>query len=100
MAVVDADSGKVVASYPIGDHVDASAYDPSAKLVFNSTGDGNLAIFRQDGPDKYTFLENVPTTSGSKTMALDVKTHRLYIPAMRGGGFTVLILDRSALPGS
>jgi YVTN family beta-propeller protein len=100
MAVVDADSGEVVASYPIGDHVDASAFDPSAKLVFNSTGDGNVAIFRQDTPDKYTFLENVPTTSGSKTMALDVKTHRLYIPAMRGGEFTVLILDRNALPGS
>jgi YVTN family beta-propeller protein len=100
MAVVDADTGTVVASYPIGDHVDASAFDVDSKLVFNSTGDGNVAIFHQDGADKYTFLENVATVAGSKTMALDAKTHRLYVPAMRAGEFTVLFLDRSALPGS
>jgi DNA-binding beta-propeller fold protein YncE len=95
MAVVDADNGKVVASYPIGDHVDTSAFDSAAKLVFHSTGDGNIAIFRQDGADRYTFLENVPTSLGSKTMALDAKTHRLYVPAMRSGEFSILVLDRS-----
>ena len=100
MAVVNADSGKVVASYPIGDHVDASAFDPAAKLVFHSTGDGNVAIFREDNPNTYTFLENVATILGSKTMALDTKTHRLFVPALRAGGFFVLILDRAVLPGS
>jgi YVTN family beta-propeller protein len=94
MAVVDGDSGKVVGSYPIGDHVDASAFDAAAKLVFNSTGDGNVAIFRQDDPDTYTFLEDIPTALGSKTMALDAKTHRLYVPAMRSGEFSILVLDR------
>ena len=100
MAVVDADSGKVVATYPIGDHVDASAFDPTAKLVFHSTGDGNVAIFHQDGPDEYTFLENVPTLVGSKTMALDSKTHRLFVPALRSGKFSILILDAGAVAGS
>ena len=95
MAVVDADSGKVVASYPIGDHVDASAFDAAAKLVFHSTGDGNMAVFHQDSPDIYTFLENIPTNPGSKTMALDAKTHRLFVPAMRGGAFSVLVLERT-----
>lgn len=100
MAVVDADSGKVVATYPIGDHVDASAFDSAAKLVFHSTGDGNVSIFRQDNPDKYTFLENVPTIVGSKTMALDAKTHRLFVPALRSGEVFVLVLDRGATSGS
>lgn len=100
MAVVDADSGKVVASYPIGDHVDASAFDPAARLVFHSTGDGNIAIFRQDNADKYTFLENVPTIIGSKTMALDPKTHRLFVPALQSGEFSILILDRRLVSGS
>jgi DNA-binding beta-propeller fold protein YncE len=100
MAVVDADTGTVVASYPIGDHVDASAFDPAAKLVFHSTGDGNVAIFREDSPNSYTFLENVPTIVGSKTMALDTKTHRLFVPGLRSGDFSVLILDPGVVPGS
>lgn len=95
MAVVDADSGKIVASYPIGDHVDASAFDAATKLVFHSTGDGNVAVFRQDSPDTYTFLENIPTNPGSKTMALDARTHRLFVPATRGAAFSVLVLERT-----
>jgi DNA-binding beta-propeller fold protein YncE len=98
MAVVDADTGRVVVTYPIGDHVDSSAFDSTAKLVFHSTGDGNVAVFHQDSPDSYAFLENVPTLAGSKTMALDAKTHRLFVPALRSGDFSVLVLDRN--PGT
>ncbi|MFZ0881781.1 MAG: YncE family protein [Candidatus Acidiferrales bacterium] len=94
MAVVNADSGKVVASYGIGDHVDASAFDPETKLIFNSLGEGSIAVFHQDSPDKYTALENISTAQGSKTMALDSKTHRLFVPSMRSGQFTILVFDR------
>jgi YVTN family beta-propeller protein len=100
MAVVDTDSGKVVASYPIGDHVDASAFDPETKLVFNSLGEGSIAVFHQDSPNKYTALENIPTAQGSKTMALDSKTHRLFVPSLRSDQFTILVFDRMAAPGS
>jgi YVTN family beta-propeller protein len=100
MAVADADTGKIVASYPIGDHVDASAFDPESKLVFNSLGGGSVAVFHQESPDKYTTLGNIPTAQGSKTMALDTKTHRLYVPSMQAGQFTVLVLDRDAKSGS
>ena len=100
MAVVDADSGKVVATYPIGDHVDASAFDLGTKLVFNSLGEGSIAIFRQDSPDKYTLVENIPTAPGSKTMALDLKTHRLFVPSLRSGQFTILVFDRISQSGS
>jgi len=94
MAVVDADSGKVVATYPIGDHVDASAFDPETKLVFHSTGDGNVFIFKQESADKYTFVEKIATNQGSKTMGLDPKEHRLFVPANQSGSFTVLVLGK------
>jgi YVTN family beta-propeller protein len=94
MAVVNADSGKVVATYPIGDHVDASAFDPETKLVFHSTGDGNVFVFKQDSADKYTFVEKIATNQGSKTMGLDPKTHRLFVPANQAGSFTVLVLGQ------
>jgi len=94
MAVVDADTGKVVATYPIGDHVDASAFDPATKLVFHSLGEGSIAVFHQDSADKYTFIENITTNPASKTMGFDPKTHHLFVPANLGGNFTVLILSQ------
>jgi YVTN family beta-propeller protein len=96
MAVANADTGKIVASYPIGDHVDASAFDPETKLVFNSLGEGSIAVFQQNTPDSYTALANIPTVQGSKTMALDAKTHRLYVPSSHAGQFTILVFDREA----
>jgi len=94
MAVVDADSGKVVASYPIGDHVDASAFDPETKLVFHSTGDGNVFVFKQESADKYSLVEKVATNQGSKTMGFDPKSHHLFVPANQSGSFSVLVLGQ------
>jgi len=94
MAVVDADNGRVVATYAIGDHVDASIFDPDSKLIFNSTGEGNVAVFHQDTVDKYTLIETIPTNLGSKTMGLDLKTHQLFIPAKVSDAFTVLVYGR------
>ena len=94
MAVVDADSGKVLATYPIGDHVDASAFDPSARLIFLSTGDGHISIYRQDAADKYTLVENLSTFPGSKTMGFDSKTHRIFLPANQAGSFAIVAFDR------
>ena len=93
MAVVNADNGKILPTYSIGDHVDTSTFDPDAKLVFNFLGEGSVGAFHQDSADKYTALANIPTAQGSKTVALDAKTHRLFIPAMRAGQFTILILE-------
>jgi YVTN family beta-propeller protein len=91
MVVLDADSGKVITTAPIGERVDAAAFDPGTKLVFQSTGGGTIAVFHQDSADKYTFLENVATNQGSKTMGLDPKTHHLFVPANQGGAFTILV---------
>ena len=94
MVVLDADTGKVITTAPIGERVDAAAFDPATKLVFQSTGGGTIAVFHQDSPDKYTLLENVVTSPGSKTLGLDPKTHRLFVPANIGGTFTILVLGQ------
>lgn len=94
MVVLDADSGKVITTAPIGERVDAAAYDPATKLVFLSNGGGTISVFHQDSADKYTLLETVVTNPGSKTMALDPKTHHLFVPANLGGSFTILVLGQ------
>jgi DNA-binding beta-propeller fold protein YncE len=80
MAVMDADTGKVVTTVPIGDGVDATWFDPGTNYVLNSCGqDGVLTVIHEDSPDKYTVVENVPTAKGARTMALDTKTHTVYL---------------------
>lgn len=80
MAVMDADTGKVVTTVPIGDGVDATWFDPGTKYVLNSCGqDGVLTVIHEDSPDKYTVVQNVPTAKGARTMALDPKTHTVYL---------------------
>jgi len=94
MVVLDADSGKSVTTGPIGERVDAAAFDPSSKLVFMSNGGGNVSVYHEDEKDKYSLVETIPTNAGSKTMALDIKTRNLFIPANMGGQFTVLVFGR------
>lgn len=82
LAVVDASDGKVVATQPIGAGVDALEFDAKTGLVYVSTGgaDGALSIFHEDGPDQYSLVQNVKTLPGARTMALDHKTGRVYLP--------------------
>src|SRR5882757_6345418 len=80
MAVVSADSGKVVATVPIGNAPDAAVYDPDNKLVFSSNGaDGTLTVVKQENADKYTVIETVTTAKSARTMTLDPKTHKIYL---------------------
>jgi len=79
MAVMDADTGKVVATPPIGRGIDATAFDPGTGLAFNSCGDGTLSVIHEDSSDKYTVVENANTQAGARTMALDTETHRVFL---------------------
>jgi YVTN family beta-propeller protein len=92
MAVMNADTGQVIATLPIGDHVDATAFDPASRLVFNSNGEGTITVIRQDSPGKYSVVENVKTLPKAKTMALDPKTHRLFLSTAEAGQFEVLVV--------
>jgi YVTN family beta-propeller protein len=94
MAVMDADSGKVITTLPIGDHVDATAYDPETKLIFNSNGEGTVTVIRQESPDKYSVVETVRTLPRAKTMALDPKTHQLFLSTAENGQFEVLVVGK------
>ena len=64
MAVLDADTGRVITTLPIGDHVDATAFDPETRLIFNSNGEGTITVIREDGPDQYSVVENIKTQIG------------------------------------
>ena len=94
MAVINADTGKVITTLPIGDHVDATAFDLDSRLVFNSNGEGTITVIHQDSPDKYSVVENVKTLPKAKTMALDPKTHQLFLSTAEAGQFEVLVVDR------
>lgn len=86
MAISDTRAGKMLTSVPIGAGVDANAYDPATGLAFSSNGgDGTLTVVRSSGPDAYEVVENVPTARGARTMALDEKTHHLYLVTSQFG---------------
>jgi DNA-binding beta-propeller fold protein YncE len=81
MAIVNADTGKVVATPAIGDGPDAAAFDSTSQLAFGSNGgSGTLTVIHEDTPDKFSVVEDVPTKKYARTMALDAKTHNLFLP--------------------
>jgi len=108
MAVVNADTGKVVASPAICDGPDAAGFDPATGYAFASCGDGNLTVIHEDSPDKYTVVENVPTKRSARTMGLDLKTHNIFLPSaefdapaagerrgkMKPGSFGIVVVSK------
>ena len=81
LSVVDAVSGKVITTLPIGAGVDAVAYDPETKLVFASNGDATLTIIQQKSADEYSVIQTLSTQPRAKTMAYDKKTKKIYLSA-------------------
>jgi DNA-binding beta-propeller fold protein YncE len=80
MTVVNADSGKVITTIPIGNGPDGSAFDIKNKLVFSPNGkDGTLTIIREVTPDKFEAIDTVPTEQGARTIAIDTKTGNIIL---------------------
>jgi YVTN family beta-propeller protein len=111
--VTDMKTGKVVATIKTGDGTDANRFDPATGYVFASNGQsGTVTIAHQDGPDKYTVLDNIETARGARTMELDPVTHRAFVvtqdvktaeatpenprprPAVVPGSFRLIVLGR------
>jgi DNA-binding beta-propeller fold protein YncE len=85
MAVVNADTGKVITTLPIGDGVDADRFDPDNNLAFASCGEGVLTVVKEESPDKFSVVQNVKTERGARTMELDPKTHKVYLVTAKFG---------------
>ena len=83
MVMMDSASGKVVTTVPIGQKVDANAFDPGTQLAFSSNGDGTVTVAREESPEKLVVVQNLKTERGAKTMALDPKTHRIYLASAK-----------------
>jgi DNA-binding beta-propeller fold protein YncE len=81
MVVMDAVTGKVINSFPIGKGCDYAAFDPSAGLIFFSCQDGTLSIFHEKSADVYEDAGAVKTQPSAKTMAFDPKTKKIFLPA-------------------
>jgi DNA-binding beta-propeller fold protein YncE len=105
MAIVDADSGKIIATPAIGEGVDATTFDPETGLAFASCGqDSVLTVVKEDSPGKFT-AENVSTQPGARTLALDAKTHNIFVVTAKFGPPPAPTADnpnprRSILPDS
>jgi DNA-binding beta-propeller fold protein YncE len=107
MAVMSADTGKVIATLPIGETPDAAAFDPETQLAFSSNEVGTLTVIHEDSPTKFRVVDNVKTKDRAHTMALDTKTHNVFLPAadveevpgdmvpkVRPGTFVVLVMEK------
>jgi DNA-binding beta-propeller fold protein YncE len=113
MVVLNADSGKVVTTLPIGAGTDAAGFDPDTGFAFSSNGEGTLTVVHEDTPDKFSVVDTVPTQARARTMALDLKTHQVFTvtaefgpapaptaqqqrprPPMLPGTFTLIALTR------
>src|SRR5258705_929725 len=113
MVVMDAATGKVIKSFPIGKGVDYAGFDPSAALIFFSCGDGTLSIYREKSANDYEDAGPVQTQPSAKTRAFDAKTKKIFLPAaeyvetptsepggrarrsVKPGTFVVLVVSKS-----
>jgi YVTN family beta-propeller protein len=113
MVVMDAATGKVINSFPIGAGVDYAGFDPEARLIFFSCGDGTLSVFHEKSANEYENAGTVRTQPSAKTMALDPKTKKIFLPAaeyqetpatepgrrpqrsVKPGSFAVLVVGKS-----
>lgn len=111
LAVMDSDSGQVITTLPIGERVDAVAFDADNKLIFASNGDGTVSVIRQKNANEYAPVGDIQTQRSAKTMAFDPKSKRLFLSAAemqpasavdgqrarmkpKPGTFTVLVVER------
>jgi YVTN family beta-propeller protein len=81
MVVVNALDGHVVTTLPIGDGCDGVKFDPGLKRAYSSNGDGTMTVVQETNKDSFKVLENVQTMPGARTLAVDTKTHHIYLPS-------------------
>ncbi len=85
MTVIEGNTGRIVSTQPIGKGVDATEFDATRGLVYFSSGDGTMAVFREETPDNFTLVESVKTQAGARTMAVDRKTGNVFLSVAEFG---------------
>jgi DNA-binding beta-propeller fold protein YncE len=80
MIVMNATNGKVITSFPTGEGADGAGFDNQLKTAYSSNGEGSLTVIKELSPDKFVLAENVKTKPGARTITVDQKTHRVYMP--------------------
>ena len=81
MVMLDTETGKVIGNVPIGAGVDGCAFDEATQLAFASCGDGTTTIAKEETPEKLAVVQTLKTEPRARTIALDSKTHRIYLPS-------------------
>jgi YVTN family beta-propeller protein len=81
MVMLNTETGKVVATVPIGAGTDGCAFDEQTQLAFASCGEGVTTIAKEETPDKLTVVQTLTTEPRARTMELDPGTHRIYLPS-------------------
>ena len=76
---MDADSGKVLQSFPVSNGADTNVFDPASGMLFTSTRASKVHVFHEDSADKLSQVETIDTEYGTKTMTLDPKIHNLFL---------------------
>lgn len=85
MVISDAKNGKVVTTVPIGENVDGVAFDPGKKRIYTSNGDGSVTVVQEISPNEFKVVETIPSQRGARTIAINTKTHRIYLPTAEFG---------------
>ncbi|MDD4970308.1 MAG: YncE family protein [Paludibacter sp.] len=80
MVVVDYATGKVVTTIKIGEGVDGVSFDPGLKRIYASNGEGTMTVVQEKNANTFTVLESFPTQKGARTITVNTKTHKLYLP--------------------
>jgi Uncharacterized conserved protein len=79
MAIVNADTGAMVASLPIGEGTDFAVFDPVRHRAFSSNRDGTLSVIAEASGDKFEALTPIKTPIGARTMTIDPQSGRLFL---------------------
>jgi YVTN family beta-propeller protein len=79
LVIVNAQTGKVVTTVPIGEHVDGAAFDAEKKCVYTSNGEGTMTVIEEGNNDSFKVIENFQTQKGAKTITVNHKTHHIYL---------------------
>ena len=80
LMILDANTGKIIDKFTIGDGCDGVAFDAETKNIFTANGEGTISVIHEDNKNKFNLIETIPTKKGARTISLDIKTHLLYLP--------------------